>query len=74
MGAYGGTSQASMSLSDVGNIADLNCDGVVNFLDFDYVANSWKIEQVLLPEDIDRNGLVDLADFSIFADNWLWQE
>ena len=33
MGAYGGTSQASRSLSDAGNVADLNRDGIVDSAD-----------------------------------------
>jgi hypothetical protein len=50
MGAYGGTSQASMSLSDAGNIADLNNSDLVdyadlmllvNFTDFAILANEW---------------------------------
>ena len=33
MGAYGGTAEASMSLSLVGNVADLNGDGAVGLTD-----------------------------------------
>ena len=72
MGAYGGTPEASMSLSDVGNVADLNSDDTVDFLDFADFNNNWQSTKVLLSEDLDRNGLVDLRDFAIFADNWLW--
>ncbi len=73
MGAYGGTSEASMSLNSIGNIADLNHDGVVNFEDFAWFAKPWKIEQVLLAEDFDRNGVIDWMDFKILCDNWLTQ-
>ena len=41
MGAYGGTPEASMSLSNVGNIADLNHDDKVNFNDFDSFATGF---------------------------------
>jgi hypothetical protein len=71
MGAYGGTSQASMSLSGVGNIADLNNDDTINFQDFTHLAGGWYIEGILLSEDLDRDGIVNSNDLSIFADNWL---
>jgi hypothetical protein len=73
MGAYGGTPQASMSLSEVGNIADLNNDELVDHSDMKMLANKWSLEEALLPEDFDRNGIVNFADFAIFADNWLRQ-
>jgi predicted outer membrane repeat protein len=72
MGAYGGTPEASMSLSMAGNVADLNTDETVNFSDFATFTDNWHSEQVLLPEDLNRNGVVDFNDLAIFADNWLW--
>jgi parallel beta-helix repeat protein len=72
MGAYGGTPEASMSLSNVGNIADLNNDDFVDCNDMRLFTEKWLNNLVLLPEDLDRNGFVDLADFAILADNWLW--
>jgi len=74
MGAYGGTPQASMSLSDTGNIADLNNDNTVGLMDFAIFADSWLIEQVLMAENLDRTGLVDINDLAVFIENWLWQE
>ena len=74
MGAYGGTAEASMSLSDVGNIADLNEDGSVDALDLELFVEKWPYQQVLLREDLDRNGAVNFVDFNIFADEWLWEE
>ncbi|HUW20065.1 MAG TPA: right-handed parallel beta-helix repeat-containing protein [Sedimentisphaerales bacterium] len=70
MGAYGGTPEASMSLSTVGNIADLNNDGVVDWRDLYCMCGCWCAEQKLLAADLDRNGLVALGDFAIFAENW----
>lgn len=71
MGAYGGTSEASMSFSNIGNISDLNNDNTVDFLDFaDFVAN-WDNHQPLLREDLDRNRIVDVNDLFIFSNNWL---
>jgi hypothetical protein len=74
MGAYGGTAQASMSLSSVGNIADLNGDGSVSLPDFGCFASTWGGDRVLLPGDLDRNGYVNGNDLRIFAEQWLWQE
>jgi hypothetical protein len=74
MGRYGGTSEASMSNSTLGNIADLNNNSQVNYVDLMKFADKWLYQQVLLPEDLDRNGTVNFIDFAIFADNWFWQE
>jgi parallel beta-helix repeat protein len=71
MGAYGGTAEASMSLLDVGNIADLNNDDTINWADFGNLAQNWLTTLFLLAEDLDRNGMVDFADFALFAENWL---
>ncbi len=70
MGTYGGTPQASMSLSDVGNIADLNNDNRVDYNDVNIFTDKWPNHQFLIPEDLDRNGLIDFVDFAIFAENW----
>jgi len=72
MGAYGATPQASMSLSNAGNIADLEPDDAVNFSDFAVLADRWCAEQLLLPEDLNRDGCVDVFDIGILADEWLW--
>ncbi|MHC4556567.1 MAG: DUF3160 domain-containing protein [Planctomycetota bacterium] len=71
MGAYGGTPQASMSLSNVGDKADLNNDDIVNFQDFYHFADNWQKEKVLLSGDFDFNGAVDFNDLAILAGNWL---
>jgi len=66
-GAYGGTPQASMSLSDAGNIADLNADNAVQLRDFAKCTDRWLTMQVLLCEDLDRNGAVDFGDLAVLA-------
>ena len=71
MGAYGGTPQASLSLSDAGNTTDLNADNAVQLRDFARFADRWLTAQVLLCEDLDRNGVVDFNDLAVLADNWL---
>lgn len=74
MGAYGGTTQASMSLSTVGNIADLDNNNQVNYNDLTIFAGKWFYQKILLVEDLDRNGVVDFRDFAIFANNWFWTQ
>jgi len=74
MGAYGGTPQASMSLSPSGNIADLNNDNFADWQDLKLFAHKWLHEEVLLSEDLDRNAMVNFGDFAIFAENWLWEQ
>jgi len=74
MGAYGGTPEASMSLSDAGNIADLDNNDLVDYTDLKAFVSKWLCRQVLLAEDLDRNGIVDLKDFAIFANEWQWEE
>jgi len=74
MGAYGGTPEASMSLSDAGNIADLDTDGWVGYGDMMLFTDKWLYEAVLLAEDLDRDGFVNFTDFAIFADNWRWEQ
>ncbi len=70
IGAYGNTTQASWSLSDVGNIADLNYDGWVDYEDLAMFTNKWLCSEVLLAQDLDRDGQVDLTDLSILLANW----
>jgi hypothetical protein len=70
MGAYGGTPQASMSLSDAGNIADLNIDGWVGYGDMMLLTDKWLYEEVLLSGDLNRDGIVTFTDFAIFVPNW----
>ena len=74
MGAYGGTSQASMSLSTAGNKADLNNNGFVDGEDLALLVEMWLVEDILLPGDINRNGLINFSDFAEFAGQWGWEE
>jgi parallel beta-helix repeat protein len=62
MGAYGGTPEASMSLLDAGNIADLDNNYSVNYTDLKMLADEWFLKQFLLSEDINRDGKVNFAD------------
>ncbi len=75
MGVYGGTPQASMSVSLTGNIADLDRDDDVDEDDLSRLINKWLAsQQILLQVDLDGNGTVDLFDFALFAQNWFWWE
>ena len=74
MGAYGSTLQASMSLSTAGNAADSNNDDVVDVKDLVLLTDRWLADEVLLPEDINRDGLVNFPDFAELAQSWLWQQ
>jgi hypothetical protein len=74
MGAFGGTIEASMSLSGAGNAADLNNDGVVDIIDFGIFANLWLRQDIVSKEDLNRNRRIDAADLEIFVNNWLWEE
>jgi len=73
IGAYGGTPEASMSLSNVGSIANLDndVDDMVDFIDLSLFVNKWCEEKMLLAEDLNRDGVVDLVDYAIFAQHWL---
>jgi hypothetical protein len=67
MGAYGGTPEASMSRWDAGSVADLNIDGQIGGKDKKLLIDKWLFEEVLLPEDLNRDGKVNFADYAIFA-------
>jgi len=71
LGAYGGTPEASMSLRlDLGNVADIDNDGLVDFNDMALLTEMWLSDQILLAEDLNRDRIVNLADFAILAANW----
>jgi predicted outer membrane repeat protein len=70
MGAYGGTAQASMSRSTVGNVADFDNNDLVDAQDLSMLAEMWLAKDPLLAEDIDRDGLVSFCDFAELANNW----
>jgi hypothetical protein len=71
VGAFGGTSEASMSPSDTSNVADLNHDDVVDYRDLALITDRWPVEQVLLRADLDRNGLVAFGDIALMGQSWL---
>jgi len=70
IGAYGGTSQASMSLSEFGHLADLNNDAKVGWPDLKRLGQKWLLKEDCLAEDMNRDGTVDFADFAILGEQW----
>jgi hypothetical protein len=71
MGAYGGTAQASKSVSGAVGMADLNDDGIVNFHDFSRLAADWGTRQSPSWSDFDGDMKVDFRDLAFFSGTWL---
>jgi len=71
MGAYGGMAQASMSLSQVGDIRDLKNDDSITWDDVTVFAQKWALHEAPLAEDLDRDGIVDSNDQLFFVGNWI---
>ncbi|MBN2589977.1 MAG: right-handed parallel beta-helix repeat-containing protein [Sedimentisphaerales bacterium] len=69
MGAYGGTSQASMSLSNVGDARDMNNDDSITWDDVLLLIDKWNSNDVPLKEDFNLDGVVDINDLA-FYENW----
>ncbi len=74
LGVYGGTPQASLSLSDIGNRADLDNDGDVDTADLETFTAAWLRQEVQPAEDLNRNGQVNGEDFAVLSQHWLWEE
>jgi predicted outer membrane repeat protein len=73
MGAYGGTAEASMSLSNAGSAANLNNDSldIIDYADFAIFCDKWLTEEKLVAADLNRDGAVNLVDFAVFGRHWL---
>lgn len=74
MGAFGGTAEASMSLSTEGLRTDLNNDGVINNKDLSLLAGMWLAADLPMAGDINRDGLVNFSDFAWLTQLWLYEE
>ena len=71
MGAYGSTLQASRSLSDAGNIADLNRDGIVDSADICMMVDHWQTDEPycdIAPVPF-GDGMVDVQDMALLGEN-----
>ncbi|MBE0536469.1 MAG: hypothetical protein IH624_12445 [Phycisphaerae bacterium] len=73
MGAYGGTTEASIAPRDWALQADLTNDGATNLADFAGLAEDWLRSASEQPGDLDRDGDVDGGDIALLAENWLKQ-
>jgi hypothetical protein len=73
LGAYGGTPEAGMSLSTVGNPVDLNNDDTVDAMDLHVLTHQWLKVHTPLIEDINRDGVVNLPDLALLIDDWLYR-
>jgi predicted outer membrane repeat protein len=78
MGCYGGTAEASKTPADWGLLSDLTNDGIVDWVDFAYLASDWLIPEdpwnhIEWPGNLNRSGIVDLADLELFTEDWLEQ-
>ncbi|OGJ08633.1 hypothetical protein A3I95_02700 [Candidatus Nomurabacteria bacterium RIFCSPLOWO2_02_FULL_44_12] len=69
--AGGGGGGDSVSVTRCGRIADFNCDGRVNLLDFSILLYyTDKSGTVIVPYDLSANGRIDLMDISIMFYHW----
>lgn len=74
MGAYGNTSEASMSIEGTNLIPhpDMDGDGDVDFVDYAMFANAWDKPLLHHTIDYDLSGFIDEADLLQFTLWWLW--
>jgi hypothetical protein len=70
MGAYGGTSQASMPPNGWALLADLNNDGIVDWRDVGRYAECWLSADYEPAGDLNRDGLVNMVDWALMLEDW----
>jgi hypothetical protein len=70
MGFYGGTLQASLSLSNIGEVSDLNHDDLVTWDDLMLLIENWGSDDAPLREDLNLDGIVNADDLDYFEGNW----
>ncbi|MBN2212010.1 MAG: hypothetical protein JW709_11500 [Sedimentisphaerales bacterium] len=73
LGAYGGTSRASLSPVNWSLLTDLNNDGIVTLDDFVDFSTDYLGDDDTLPANFNRDEDVDVADFALLAGQWLWR-
>jgi subtilisin family serine protease len=71
MGAYGGTARASIPPYNWVMLADLNNDGIVDFVDLRHWTQYWLTKDSEQPGDLNRNEVVDFLDLAILTKQWL---
>jgi hypothetical protein len=71
MGAYGGTSQASVAPQGWGLWPDMNNDGIVEGTDLALFGMAFGSAEPGCPADLDRSGTVNGLDLAILSQQWL---
>jgi hypothetical protein len=71
MGAYGGTTKASIAPEDWGVQADIDNDGMADNYDFALLADLWRDAGIELPADFDRDDGIDINDLKLFSEGWM---
>jgi len=70
LGAYGGTAEASMSVSTLGLLTDFDFDGATDINDLVLLAAKWLTDEAPVAEDVTRDGAVDLFDLALLLQDW----
>jgi subtilisin family serine protease len=70
MGAYGGTAEASLAPFNSTLLADVNNDGLVDWLDLAWVAGAWLTDNPARGDDLSRDGRVNWKDIIPLAAEW----
>ncbi|MBN2131414.1 MAG: right-handed parallel beta-helix repeat-containing protein [Sedimentisphaerales bacterium] len=73
LGAYGNTTEASLSDSELGNPADVDNNEVVNLRDLALMGQMWLSQAVPTRADLNKDGRVDTADLPLLSAGWLWE-
>jgi len=73
MGAYGGTTHASIAPHDSVFMGDLTNDGTTDFLDLMHWVQYWLTHGEDMPGDLNKNRFVDFIDLAWLAESWALQ-
>jgi len=73
MGAFGGTTEASMPPYDWAILCDLTNDGLVNLKDYAFQAADWLNSADQQPGDLNRDSLIYISDLALLVEDWLEQ-
>ena len=66
----GGGGGGGSFVSKTCKVADINCDGSIEELDFSIMMSQWGQTGSALTADLNHDGIVDELDFSILMANW----
>ena len=69
IGAYGGTEQASLSMSNAGTL-DLNGDYASDAADLNEFYINWLCKDNFLQADLNNDGIVNMNDFAVLAKSY----